>query len=209
MHATRPHYPKPTMGELSPPAIDPCDRQRGCVGVSIFREDLCRGAADLLYQMMLFWESCRGAGQKVLCSLQELPRFAKGHQIPGHTVAVASGAGLPRTSTNSSSSHTSSRKLFRCSRAQHIRTMSSNTLTAVLSSKQRRTQSPGPISPLSLSLSAVHCEMFAPPDRAAISLELLREFQPTLVDCSRRGLETSLAWALPLVLSKAGQRPRS
>ena len=115
MHATRPHYPKPTMGELSQPAIDPCDRQRGCVGVSIFREDLCRGAADLLYQMMLFWESCRGAGQKVLCSrCRSFLASLKGIKIPGHR--VASGADLPRTSTNSYSSHTSSRELFRCSR---------------------------------------------------------------------------------------------
>jgi hypothetical protein len=74
--------------------------------------------------------------------------------------------------------------------------MPSNTLTAVLSSKQRRTQyctvSRADI-PLPLSLSAVHNEMSAPPDRAAISLELLREFQPTLVDCSRRRLETFMA----------------
>jgi hypothetical protein len=88
--------------------------------------------------------------------------------------------------------------------------MPSNTLTAVLSSKQRRTQyctvSRADI-PLPLSLSAVHNEMSAPPDRAAISLELLRESQPTPVDCSPRRLETFLAWAM--VLSSAGQRPRS
>jgi hypothetical protein len=73
-------------------------------------------AAGLLRnEAMLIWESCRRAGQKELsCKLQELPRFAKGHQILGHS--VASGADLPRTSTNSYSSHTSSRELFRCSR---------------------------------------------------------------------------------------------
>jgi hypothetical protein len=114
MHATRPHYPKPTMGELSPPAIHPCDRQRGCVAVSMFREDVCRGSCWFIAERgdVDLGELSQCGAERTF--LQELPRFAKGHQILGHS--VASGADLPRTSTNSYSSHTSSRELFRCSR---------------------------------------------------------------------------------------------